>query len=69
MSDHVYKSVELTGSSSKTIEDAVQNAVARAAKTLHNLRWFEVVGVRGEIEDQKVAHWQVTMKVGFTLND
>jgi hypothetical protein len=69
MADHVYKSVELTGSSSKTIEDAVQNAVARAAKTLHNLRWFEVVGVRGEIEDQKVAHWQVTMKVGFTLED
>jgi len=69
MSDHVYKSVELTGSSSTTIEDAVENAVNRAAKTLHNLRWFEVVGVRGGIEDQKVAHWQVTMKVGFTLED
>ncbi len=69
MSDHVYKSVELTGSSSTTIEDAVENAVNRAARTLHNLRWFEVIGVRGGIEDQKVAHWQVTMKVGFTLED
>ena len=69
MSDHVYKSVELTGSSSKNVEDAVQNAVTRAAKTLHNLRWFEVTSVRGGIEDGKVAHWQVTMKVGFTLDD
>ena len=69
MSDHVYKSVELTGSSSKTVEDAVQNAVTRASKTLHNLRWFEVTSVRGGIEDGKVAHWQVSMKVGFTLDD
>ena len=69
MPDHVYKSVELTGTSTTTIEDAVGNAVGRAAKTLKNLRWFEVTGVRGGIEDQKVAHWQVTMKVGFTLEE
>jgi len=69
MPDHVYKSVELTGTSTTTIEDAVGSAVGRAAKTLKNLRWLEVVGVRGVIEDQKVAHWQVTMKVGFTLED
>ena len=67
MPDHVYKTVELTGTSTTTIDDAVRSAVSRAANTLHNLRWFEVVGVRGGIEDQVVAHWQVTMKVGFTL--
>ncbi len=69
MPDHVYKTVELTGTSSTTIDDAVRSAIGRAANTLHNLRWFEVVGVRGGIEDQVVAHWQVTMKVGFTLED
>ena len=67
MPDHVYKTVELTGTSTTTIDDAVRSAIGRAANTLHNLRWFEVVGVRGGIEDQAVAHWQVTMKVGFTL--
>jgi flavin-binding protein dodecin len=69
MSEHVYKSVELTGSSASSVEDAVQNAIARASKTLHNLRWFEVTSVRGGIEDGAVAHWQVTTKVGFTLDD
>ena len=69
MPDHVYKSVELTGSSTTSIDDAVRNAIARADKTLNNLRWFEIVEVRGGIEDQKVDHWQVTMKVGFTLED
>ena len=69
MSDHIYKTVELTGSSAKGIEDAVQAAVTRASGTLHNLRWFEITEVRGEIRDQKVGHWQVTMKVGFTLDD
>jgi len=69
MPDHVYKTVELTGTSTTTIDDAVRSAIGRAANTLHNLRWFEVVGVRGGIEDQAVAHWQVTMKVGFTLED
>ena len=68
MSDHVYKTIELTGSSPKGLEDAIDNAIAKASKTVHNLRWFQVVDTRGEIEKGKVAHWQVTMKVGFTLD-
>jgi dodecin len=66
--NHVYKSIELTGSSPKGLEQAIANAVAKASKTLHNLRWFQVIDTRGEIEGGKVAHWQVTMKVGFTLD-
>ena len=66
--DHVYKSVELTGSSATSVEDAVRNAISRASSTLHNLRWFEVVEMRGGIEEGTIAHWQVTMKVGFTLD-
>lgn len=69
MPDHVYKSLELTGSSTESIEDAVRGAVRRASKTVHNLRWFQLTEVRGHIEDQEVAHWQVTMKVGFTLDE
>ena len=68
MADHVYKSIEITGSSSSTVEDAINGAIAKASKTLHNLRWFQVNEVRGAIENNKVAHWQVTMKVGFTLD-
>lgn len=67
MSGHVYKSLELTGSSPKSVEDAVSRAIARAAQTVHELKWFEVTDIRGQIEGDKVAHWQVTMKVGFTL--
>ena len=67
--DHVYKSVELTGSSLVSVEDAVQNAIAKASKSLHNLRWFEVTNVRGNIADGVVSHYQVTMKVGFTLDE
>jgi flavin-binding protein dodecin len=69
MTDHVYKSVEITGTSTTTVEDAVRNAIARTSKTLHNLRWFEVVSVRGGIENNELAHWQVTVKVGFTLDE
>jgi flavin-binding protein dodecin len=69
MPDHVYKSLELTGSSTASVEDAVEKAVARAAKTVHNLRWFEVTEIRGGIDGGRVAHWQVTMKVGFTLEE
>ena len=69
MSNHVYKSIEVTGSSTKTVEDAINGAIAKAAKTLHNLRWFQVREVRGAIEANKVSHWQVTMKLGFTLDD
>ena len=68
MSNHVYKSIELTGSSPKGIDQAVANAIAKASKSLHNLRWFQVIDTRGEIEKGKVAHWQVTLKVGFTLD-
>jgi flavin-binding protein dodecin len=68
MSNHVYKTIELTGSSPKGLEDAVANAIAKASKTVHNLRWFQVIDTRGEVEGGKVAHWQVTMKVGFTLD-
>ena len=67
MSGHVYKSLELTGSSPKGIEDAVSHAVAKASKTVKHIKWFEVTDIRGQIEGDKVAHWQVTMKLGFTL--
>lgn len=69
MADHVYKHVELTGSSSEGVEAAIRNAVERAAKTLKNLRWFEVTDTRGHIESGSIVHWQVTVKVGFTLED
>jgi flavin-binding protein dodecin len=69
MPDHVYKTIELVGSSSRGMEDAVQKAIAKAAETVRNLRWFEVVDTRGHIEKGKVAHWQVTLKLGFTLED
>lgn len=68
MEDHVYKKVELVGSSEKGIEDAIDNAIARAGGTLRNLRWFEVVETRGHIENARVAHYQVTLKVGFKLD-
>ncbi len=67
MSDHVYKKVELTGSSSVDMEGAVKNAIAKAGNTIKNMDWFEVMDTRGHIEDGKVAHWQVTIKVGFRL--
>jgi len=67
MSDHIYKKIELVGSSQNSIEDAVNNAISRAGKTIRNMRWFEVAEVRGHLENNKVAHWQVTVKVGFTL--
>ena len=69
MSDHVYKSIEITGSSNASVEDAINAAIARASKTLHNLRWFQVSEVRGSIEGNRVGHWQVTMKLGFTLDE
>jgi dodecin len=70
MSDNnVYKVVELTGSSTTSVEDAIRNAVNRAGRTLRHMRWFEVVDTRGHIEDGAIAHWQVTIKLGFTLDD
>ena len=67
MSNHVYKTLELTGSSPTGIEDAVQTAIAKASETIRNIHWFNVVETRGHVVDGKVAHWQVTLKVGFTL--
>lgn len=69
MSNHVYKSIELTGSSTAGVEDAIRKAIARAATTVRNLRWFEVIETRGHIEDGQIAHWQVTVKAGFTLEE
>lgn len=67
MSHHVYKTIELVGSSTTSIEEAVGTAIAKASQTVRNLRWFEVTETRGHIEDGRVAHWQITLKVGFTL--
>jgi dodecin len=67
MKDHVYKLIELTGTSTTTIEDAVGNALKLAHKTIRNLAWFQVTETRGNIEKGKVQHWQVTIKVGFTI--
>jgi flavin-binding protein dodecin len=69
MSDHVYKIVQVVGSSSTSIEDAITAAVNRASQTLDNLRWFEVTETRGHIENGRVAHYQVTLRIGFTLED
>ena len=66
---HVYKTVELTGSSPKSADDAVRAAIERASKTLRNIKWVQVLEQRGHVEGGKIAHWQVTMKVGFTLED
>ena len=69
MPDHVYRIIQIAGSSEKSIEDAIQNAVARASRTLRQVGWFEGVETRGHVEDGTVAHYQVTLKVGFTLDD
>ena len=68
MSDHIYKKIELVGSSPDGFDAAVQNALARASETIRNMRWFEVVETRGQIEEGRINHWQVTLKVGFTLD-
>ena len=67
MTDHVYKILELTGSSTTSIEDAVSHAVAKASETIRNIHWFTVTETRGHVVDGKIAHWQVTVKLGFTL--
>jgi flavin-binding protein dodecin len=66
--DHVYKKIELVGTSPESIEKAIENALARASTSVRNLRWFEVLETRGHLEDGKLAHWQVTIKAGFTLD-
>jgi dodecin len=67
--DHVYKILELVGSSEDSIEDAIQNAISRASKTIREMKWFEIVQTRGHIENGSIRHYQVTLRVGFTLED
>jgi flavin-binding protein dodecin len=69
MPDHVYKKIEVVGSSENGFEEAVQNALARAKKSVRNMRWFEVTETRGNIDDGKIGDWQVTVKIGFTLDE
>jgi flavin-binding protein dodecin len=69
MSDHVYKSVEITGSSPEGVTQAIDRAIAKASESVRNLDWFEVISVRGPIDGGRVAHYQVTLKVGFRLED
>ena len=68
MTEHIYKHIELTGSSTKSSDEAIRNAIAQAAKTVRNLQWFQVIETRGHIVDGTIAHWQVSLKVGFTLD-
>ena len=68
MSDNVYKIIELVGSSETSIEDAIEGAIARASQTVRDIRWFEVASTRGHVENGKVAHYQVTLRIGFTLD-
>jgi flavin-binding protein dodecin len=68
VSEHIYKIIELTGSSPTSGEEAVRNAIAKASETVHSLRWFEVVETRGQMEGGVIAHWQATVKIGFTLD-
>lgn len=67
--DHVYKTIELTGTAKASIEDAMANALSRASHTVRNMRWFQVTELRGSIQEGKVGRWQVTAKVGFTLDE
>lgn len=69
MSEHIYKTIDLVGSSKKGIEDAVDRALARAAQTVRNMRWFEVMETRGMIENERIGYWQVKLTVGFTLDE
>lgn len=69
MSQHVYKALEITGTSPKSSDDAIRTAIARASQSVRNIKWFEVLDTRGDVHGGEVAHWQVTIKLGFTLED
>ncbi len=69
MSEHVYKSVEITGTSPEGVTQAIDRAIAKASETVRNLDWFELISVRGQIDDGRVAHYQATLKIGFRLDD
>jgi hypothetical protein len=68
MDEHVYKTIELTGSSKVSVEDAVKNAIAKAGESVHNIRWFQIIDSRGYVENNDVSYWQVTLKIGFTVD-
>ncbi|AFJ02021.1 Dodecin Flavin-binding protein [Methylophaga frappieri] len=69
MSDHIYKHIEITGSSTESSDKAIENAIAKATQSLHQVHWFQVIDTRGYIEEGKVKYWQVTIKIGFRLDD
>ena len=69
MDAHIFKKIEVVGSSAESSDQAIQNALAKAGETVKNLRWFEVTELRGDIENNRVAHWQATVKIGFRLDD
>lgn len=69
MENHIYKKIEITGTSDESMEAAIENAIARASQTVDEMRWFEVLETRGTIEEDEVMQWQVTVKIGFTLKD
>lgn len=69
MTDHIYKIIEITGTSDIGTDDAIQNAVARASKTIRHMRWFEVLETRGSVKKDRVESWQVTLKIGFSLEE
>jgi len=69
MIDQVYKQVEITGSSRKGMQEAIEHAISRASKTIHQIRWFQVTDTRGYIEKEKISYWQVTLKIGFSVDE
>ncbi len=69
MIDQVYKQIEITGSSPKGIQDAIEHAISRASKTIHQMRWFQVTDTRGYIKEEKISYWQVTLKIGFSVDE
>ncbi|MBR9800728.1 dodecin domain-containing protein [bacterium] len=69
MDEHIYKHIEVTGTSAKSVDDAIRNAIKRAGKSVHGMRWFEMTQIRGDITENDVAHWQVTVKIGFRIDD
>ena len=69
MTDHIYKKIELTGSSTIGMQEAIESAISKAGETNNNMRWFEVIETRGHIQNGKIAHWQVTVKIGFALTE
>lgn len=69
MSDHIYKIIEIVGSSAESIDDAIRGAIARASETVREIRWFEVVSTRGHVEGGRIGHFQVTLRIGFTLDE